>query len=154
MVYVSNHCSSPGDASGQLTAVPPTCPGDTFTFTCNVAGDINGFTIWRVNGNKNLYLVHRSDSTASNGPFTAGPGDGFGPGTSATSFTSTLSGTATYLLNDTLVECFGPANNVNRGNLVGNATLKILGVLMLTRSNNWYVLYEWHCNLPIEWHTG
>ena len=153
---MSNHCSSPGDVSGQLPQAPPTCPGDTFTFTCNVTGDINGLTIWRVNGSKTLYLMHRSeaDTTTSNGPFTAYRGDGFGPGTSATSFTSTLSGTATYLLNDTLVECFGPANNVEPENLVGNAILKILGVLMLTRSNNWYVLYEWHCNLPIEWHTG
>ena len=55
------------------------------------------------------------------------PGAGFGPGTTATSFTSTLSGTAAPALNGTLVECFGPANDVDPGNLVGNSNLKIVG---------------------------
>ena len=45
----------------------------------------------------------------------------------ATSFTSTLSGTADSALNGTLVECFGPANNVDPENMVGSSTLRILG---------------------------
>ena len=50
-----------------------------------------------------------------------------GFGTSATSFTSTLSGTATPALNGTLVECFGPALSRDAGNVVGNSTLQIVG---------------------------
>ena len=73
-------------------------------------------------------LVHRSNSSSICGPsddFTARPGIGYG--TNATSFTSTLSGTADPALNGTLVECFGPANNVDPGNRVNGSTLEILG---------------------------
>ena len=117
-----------GDVAGQFTAAPPTCPGDTFTFRCTVGGDSNGFTTWRVDRSSECPLVHRSSFSSICGPdnaFTARPGTGFG--TSATSFSSTLSDTATIVLNGTLVECFGPANNVDPGNRVGNNTLQIIG---------------------------
>ena len=131
----SNHCSCPGDVAGQFTPAPPTCPDDSFTFTCNVTGDINGFTTWRLDsGSSECVLVHRSSSSTVCGlgyGLTAISEAGFGPGTSATSFVSTLSGTADPALNGTLVECFGPANNVNSGNLVGSATLQILGQCVL-----------------------
>ena len=55
-----------------------------------------------------------------------------GFGTNATSFTSTLSGTAAPALNGTMVECFGPANNVNPGNLVGKGILKLKGQCVFT----------------------
>ena len=119
---------SPGDVTAQFTAAPPTCPGDTFTFRCNVTGDMSGFTTWRVGGNSECNLLHRSTSFSICGlsdAFTASFGTGFG--TSATSFSSTLSGTATPALNGTLVECFGPANNVDPGNRVSSSTLQILG---------------------------
>ena len=45
----------------------------------------------------------------------------------ATSFTSTLSGTADPALNGTLVECFGPNNNVEPENKIDEGTLQILG---------------------------
>ena len=48
-------------------------------------------------------------------------------GTSATSYSSTLSGTATLELNGTLIECFGPHLNRDPGNRVGDSTLQILG---------------------------
>ena len=58
--------------------------------------------------------------------FTAKPGSNFG--TSATSYSSTLSATATPELDGTLVECFGPTSNVtDAGNRVGNSTIKIIG---------------------------
>ena len=57
--------------------------------------------------------------------FTAKPGTGYA--TSATSFSSTLSGTSDPALNGTLVECFGPDNNVNPGNRIDEGTLQILG---------------------------
>ena len=79
-------------------------------------------------------LVHRSTSSSICGPrdvFTARSGTGFGTA-SATSYTSTLSGTATLELNGTLVECFGPANSVDPGNKVGSSTLQILGWLVHT----------------------
>ena len=56
--------------------------------------------------------------------FTAKPGTGYG--TSTTSFTSTLSGTATPALDGTLVECFGPDNNVKSENRIDEGTLQIL----------------------------
>ena len=114
--------------SGQLAAPPPTCPGDTFSFTCNVEG-MNGITIWRVDGSRSLCtLSHLSTSTATCGPsndFTATPGTGFG--TSATSYSSTLSGTASPTLNGSLVECFGPANSVDTKNRVGHSNIHVLG---------------------------
>ena len=51
----------------------------------------------------------------SGSPFIVTTGTGFG--TSATSFSSTLSGTATSELNGTLVECFGPVLSRNAGNI-------------------------------------
>ena len=126
---MSNHYFSPGEVTGQFTPAPPTCPGDAFTFTCTVTGDMNGFTIWRVGGTNILPLHHRSDHTSSYEGFIATPGAGFGQGTSATSFTSTLSGTANpeLKLNGTLVECFGPTNNEMLSNRVGNGTIQIKG---------------------------
>ena len=117
-----------GDVSAQLTAAPPTCPGDTFSFRCTVTGDMRGITTWRVGGRSECNLLHRSNSSSICGTsddLTARPGTGFG--TSATFFSSTLSATATPALNGTLVECFGPANNVDPGNRVGSSTLQILG---------------------------
>ena len=117
-----------GDVSAQLTAAPPTCPGDTFSFRCTVTGDMNGITIWRVGGSSDCNLVHRISSFSICGPsddLTAISETGFG--TSTTSYTSTLSGTATPTLNGILVECFGPANNIDPGNRVGSSTLQILG---------------------------
>ena len=57
--------------------------------------------------------------------FTVSTGTGFG--TSVTSFSSTLSGTATLALDGTLVECFGPGLARDAGNRVGGSTLQILG---------------------------
>ena len=119
------HISS-GDAAGQFSPASPTCPADAFTFGCTVFGNMSGITTWRVG--TECVLVHRSTPSSLCGldnAFKARSGTGFG--TSATSFSSTLSGTGDSTLNGTLVECFGPANSVDPGNLVGNSTLKILG---------------------------
>ena len=121
-----------GDVAGQFNAALPTCPGNIFTFRCNVTGDMSGITIWRVNGSSECILVRRSTSSSICGPsgtFIARPGTGFGA--SATLFTSTLTGIATSTLDGTLVECFGPANNVDPGNRVGDSTLQILGQYIL-----------------------
>ena len=117
---------SPDHAAGQFTAAPPTCPGDTFTFRCNVTGNMDGLTIWSVGESSECSLLHSGAYDASCGTesgFTAKSGTGFGT-TTATSFTSTLSGTATPELNGTLVECFGPG--LDRVT-VGNGDLQILG---------------------------
>ena len=69
------------------------------------------------------------NATATCGPgnmFTARGVTGFGT-TGATSYSSTLSATATSELDDILVECFGPAFSRDAGNMVGNSTLKISG---------------------------
>ena len=80
-------------------------------------------------GNSECSLVHNTASAAgpcgSGGPYTVTTGTGFGTG--ATSFTSTLSGTATSALNGILVECFGPSFSRDAGNKVGKSTLQILG---------------------------
>ena len=88
---------------------------------------MSGFTIWRVGGSSECTLVHRSASSLCrpNNVFTARSETGFG--TSTTSYTSTLSGTATSELNGTLIECFGPHLDREPGNRVGNSTLQILG---------------------------
>ena len=120
---------SPGHVAGQFTAAPPTCPGDTFTFRCTVTGDRSGVTIWRVGGSSECFLAHSTAGATS----TCGAGSAFratsGPefGTRATSFSSTLSGTATSALNGTLVECFGPNLARDPGNIVGSSTLQVLG---------------------------
>ena len=96
---------------------------------CNVIGDRNGITIWRVNGSSECSLVHNTADDpgpcGSGSPFTVTTGTGFG--TSATSFRSTLSGTATTILNGTWVECFGPALSRDAENVDGNSTLQIVG---------------------------
>ena len=120
---------SPGDVAGQFTGAPPTCPGDGFTFSCTVTGNMSGFTIWRVNRSSECPLSHISTTSSTicgpSNAFTAKPGTGYG--TSGTSFTSTLSGTADPALNGILIECFGPANNVDPGNRIDEGTLQILG---------------------------
>ena len=130
VAHVSVMYSPPDNVTGQFTAALPTCPGDTFTFSCTVTGDRSGITIWRVSGSRDCALAHSSISSQICGPgdvFTARAGTGFGPGTNATTFTSTLSSTATSALNGTLVECNGSANSVDPGNKVGGSTLHILG---------------------------
>ena len=120
---------SPGDANGQFTAAPPTCPGGTFTFRCNVTGDRSGITIWRVGRSSECTLVHRSTSTSICGPsdtFTAVFGAGFG--THGPSFSSTLSGTLSPAMDGTLVECFGPGLARDAENRVGDSILQILGL--------------------------
>ena len=80
-----------------------------------------------MNGSIECTLVHRSNFSSICGPsdsFTARPGTGFG---ASTSFTSTFSGTADPALNGTLVECFGPANNVDPRNRISGSNLEILG---------------------------
>ena len=124
------HFSHPGDVTGQFTTAPPTCPGDTFTFRCTVIGDRNGVTIWRVGDSSDCAFLHSTAGALSAcGPgntFTATTGTGFGM-IGATSFSSTLSGTAISALNGTLVECFGPTFSRDAGNRVGGSILKILG---------------------------
>ena len=122
---------SPADVTGQFTAAPPTCPDDTLTFRC-IVGDEYGVTIWKVNGSSDwCSLAHVSTGSDCCGPngnnvFIATPGTEFG--TSATSFTSTLSGTATSELNGTMVECFGPASNgSDPENRVGISSILIRG---------------------------
>ena len=116
----------PGDTAGQFTAPPPTCPSDTFTFRCTVTGDGTGVTIWRVGGNSECFLNHNNPSDTE----ACGPGGAFTArfdAVSATSFSSTLSGTAILALNGTLVECFGPALTRDAGNMVGNGIIEIVG---------------------------
>ena len=122
---ISCNFFSPGD--GQFTAAPPTCTGDTFTFRCTVTG--NGVTLWRVGGTSECFLSHTTPmdprSCGNSSPFTVATGTGFGA--NATSYSSTLSGTASPALNGTLVECFGPAFSREPENMVGNSTFQILG---------------------------
>lgn len=87
-------------------------------------------TTWRVDESSQCPLLHSSSSVTSTcGPvgnaFTATSGTGFG--TSATSFSSTLSVTATPELDGTLIECFGPGSVGDLGNKVGSSTIQILG---------------------------
>ena len=106
-------------------------------FNCTVVGNMSGITTWRVGGTSECHLLHRSTSSSLCGPsdtFTARPGREFGMN-DATSFSSTLRGTADSALNGTLVECFGPANNVDPENMVGSSTLRILGWYFLTLSD-------------------
>ena len=97
-------------------------------FTCNVTGDRNGVSTWRVDGSECLLSHNTAGASSTCGPgsaFTARGLSGFGM-TSATSFISTLSGTATSTLDDTLVECFGPGLASQPGSMVGDGTLQIL----------------------------
>ena len=90
---------------------------------------MNGITIWRVGGTKECTLLHSTaddpSPCGSGSPFTVTTVTGFG--TSANSYSSTLSGTGTPKLDGTLVECFGPALSREEDNMVGNSTLQILG---------------------------
>ena len=126
---ICDHYKYSGHVAGQFTAAPPTCPGGMMIFTCTVTGNMNGITIWRLGGTSECLLSHNTAGTTSNcGPgntFIATPGTGFG--TSATSFSSTLSGTATSELNGTLVECFGPTFSRDAENRVGDNTIQVLG---------------------------
>ena len=120
---------SPDNVSGQFTGTLLACPGDTFTYKCTVLGDRSGITIWRVGTSDECTLVHRSTSSSICGPndaFTAAPGTGFG-NISATSFSSTLNGTATSALDGTLVECFGPGLARDAENRVGHHILQMIG---------------------------
>ena len=118
-----------GNVAGQFTAASPTCPGGTMVFTCTVIGDMSGVTLWRVNGSSECLLSHSTAGATA----TCGPGGAFrargmtGFGTSATSYSSTLSGTAASELNGTLVECFGPTLSRDPGNRIGDSTLQMLG---------------------------
>ena len=89
---------------------------------------MSGHTIWKVNGSTECPLLHRSKTSSTvchpSNAFTAMPGSGYT--TNATSFTSTLSGTADPALDGTLVECFGPNNNVQPKNKIDEGTLQIL----------------------------
>ena len=120
---------SVGNGIGQFTAAPATCPGDTFTFNCTVHANMSGITIWRVNHSECVLLLTSTNDVDSmcgpNDDFTARPGTGFG--TNGTSFSSTLSGTANFTLNGTLVECFGPGIKRVPENRVGHSALKVLG---------------------------
>ena len=64
-------------------------------------------------------------SCGNSSDFIVTTGTGFG--TNATSFSSTLSGTAIPALDGTLVECFGRDAGQDVENMVGNSTLQILG---------------------------
>ena len=87
-------------------------------------------TTWRVNGSSECPLIHSSSSVTSTCgagiAFMATAGTGFG--TSATSFSSTLSDTATPELDGTLIECFGPGTRGgDLGNRVGDSAIHVLG---------------------------
>ena len=94
---------------------------------------MNGVTLWRVNGSMECILIHSTRSFSHpcglGGAFIVVTGVGFG--SSATSYLSTLSGTATSALNGTLVECFGPVFSRSLGNMIGNSTLQLVGELCL-----------------------
>lgn len=111
------------DVAGQFTAPPSTCPCDTITFECIVAGNASGATFWCLdNASSVCTLVHDniSDTNICRG-FSAMFAI---ENTSNTSFSTSLSGTATPALNGTWVECFGPSH---RGPIVGNSTIQIVG---------------------------
>ena len=77
-------------------------------------------------GSSECSLLHRTPGDTD----TCGPGGVFTQSfnaTDATSFSSTLRGTAATALDGTLVECFGPALPRDAGNMVGNSSLQIIG---------------------------
>ena len=87
---------------------------------------MKAITLWRVNGTMALCTL----SQLSIGPENCGPNTAFtaSPGNiDATSFSSTLSGTADPALDGILVECFGPDNNLEIGNRVGGSPIRIVG---------------------------
>lgn len=118
-------------SAAQFTPAPPTCPGDTITFTCTVNGTMFGTTLWRVaSSTRFCSLPHISTGTVGQcGPdslYTATPVTGFGD-ENATSFTSTLSARADPTHNGFLVECFGPFSSTASGNMVGSSNIQIIG---------------------------
>ena len=127
-----------GGAAGHFTGAASVCPGDTVTFRCTAVGDMNGITIWRVGGSNECTLLHSTASVpipcGTDSPFTVRTQNGFGTG--ATSYSSTLSGTATFALNGTLVECFGPFFSRDAHNMVGNSTLQISGQYRLESTHS------------------
>ena len=77
-------------------------------------------------GSNECSLLHRTPGDTD----TCGPGDVFMQSfnaINATSFSSTLRGTAATALDGTLVECFGPDLPRDAGNMVGNSSLQIIG---------------------------
>jgi len=106
--------------AGQFTAPPPRCPCDNITFGCTVDGGADGVTFWRLcGGSSSCTLLHEHTSDTS---------DCIGfkamfESTSDTSFSSSLSGTATLVLDGKLVECIGPSHM----HIVGNGTIQIIG---------------------------
>ena len=146
ILYNSNlWCSPAGDASAQFSAAPPTCPGNTFSLGCTVTGDMSGITIWKVNGSSECTLAHSTAGASSTcgAAFTATSGSEFG--TSVTSYSSILSGTATSELNGTLVECFGPHLDREPGNRVGYSTLQILGEYIFVHYLSLANTCKWGC---------
>ena len=96
-----------------------------------MGGNATGSGDW----NKKCTLVHNTISRQVCGPgnaYRAIPRAGFGRGTNATSFKSTLSGPLDPSLNGTLIECIGTANTVDPGNLVGKGVLKLKGQCVFT----------------------
>ena len=87
---------------------------------------MNAITLWRVNGSRDLCILSQistnPDDCGPNNAITASP-----VRENATSFLSTLSGTADPELDGILVECFGPDNNVNMDNRVGESPILIVG---------------------------
>ena len=154
---------SAGDVTGQLSGTPPTCPGDNFTYTCNVTGNNDGVTHWIVGwGGRSRFECGLLHNTPSSHPCGHGSGlvlrsvTGFGE-TNATFFISTLSGTATFALDGTLVECFGPAFSRSAGNRVGKNTLQILGeyvipqLIRCSSTANNYHLYTFKRKTVKHW---
>ena len=85
----------------------------------------------------------------SGSPFTVTTGTGFG--TNATSYSSTLSSTATSELDGTLVECFGPGFDRNAGNTVGKNRLQILGQhCCLLEISSLCIVNMWQSQVEIE----
>ena len=87
---------------------------------------MNPVILWRVNGTSDLCIVSQistnTDECGPNDVLTASPGRA-----TATSYSSTLSGNADPELDDLLVECFGPDNNAEISNRVGESPIQIVG---------------------------
>ncbi len=99
------------------------CPNEEITFNCSVVdgGQPSPVTAWRISSMFSCVILHSFGD-----PLMCGPDDEFMAelGTAdGDCYPSTLSVTATFSLNGTFVQCFGPLDNVE----VGNTTLRILG---------------------------
>ncbi len=100
------------------------CPNEEITFNCSVVdgGQQNPLTRWLISSMSSCVILHSIGEPTD----TCGPGDVFMAelGTAeGNCYPSTLSVTATFSLNGTFVECFGPKSEDE----VGNSTLLILG---------------------------